>query len=73
MGMISQPIPVRALHPRTGELENAALYENHFGTGRHGIRFICDGAFNTPYFAAWETAWEPRVTASKSNGNPIRT
>jgi hypothetical protein len=48
---------VNAIYPITGEIEKALLLENHFGQGRHAIRFEKDG-LNAAHHAAWLIAWE---------------
>ena len=46
---------VVAIHPISGELEDAILEEDWFGPRKDAIRF---SGFNTPHFSADDIAWE---------------
>ena len=48
-------IKVRAIHPATGEIENACLEEDWFGPRRDAIRFF---RVNTPHYGADLIIWE---------------
>lgn len=49
---------IQAIHPRSGEIEPAWLFEDHFGPKRHAIRFDRDGP-NAACHAASKIPWEP--------------
>lgn len=47
----------KAIYPHSGEIENGWLFENHFGKGKHAIRFDRDGP-NAAYHASWKIVFE---------------
>ena len=50
-------IRVRALNPRTMEIEAAYLYRNHFYNGHDAIKYDKDG-MNGAYYSARGVLWE---------------
>lgn len=48
---------IKAIHPLTGKIEAATIIFDHFGKGRHSIRFKADGMNGANYLAdniEWE-------------------